>query len=256
MATSVKKSGYIKAILEEGLAKGIIPNKTAKARAWYRNKAQQFRVVKEYALFHEQPERHRTFSRLMGIGSMYMFFYDAKTAAKLPWWDRFPLIFPFRKSSSGFWGLNLHYLPLVYRGVLMDGLYQITNNKKYDETTRLRLTATALNLFINLGLANNCIKRYLYTRVRSKLLYIHPTEWDIALFLPSERFMKQSKRVVWTATGLGMGKTGRISAKVQHQTRSRDLTPKTGPLALDKPKPKLSRRAKEEVGPIKGKPNG
>jgi len=30
-------------------------------------------------------------------GGMYMFLYDPKTKAKLPYFDRFPLIFPFNK---------------------------------------------------------------------------------------------------------------------------------------------------------------
>ena len=39
-----------------------------------------------------------------------MFFYDAKTQDKLPYWDYFPLCIPIKKYKNGFMGLNLHYL--------------------------------------------------------------------------------------------------------------------------------------------------
>ena len=46
------------------------------------------------------------------IGKMYLFQYDAKHKKILPYWDRFPLIFPFDYAKDGFYGINLHYLPV------------------------------------------------------------------------------------------------------------------------------------------------
>ncbi len=40
-------------------------------------------------------------------GHLYMFVYDPKTKAELPYYDRFPLVFPFRKTPDGFIGLNM-----------------------------------------------------------------------------------------------------------------------------------------------------
>jgi len=55
-------------------------------------------------------------------GHLYMFVYDPKTKAELPYYDRFPLVFPFRKTPDGFIGLNMHYLPYPLRINLLDNL--------------------------------------------------------------------------------------------------------------------------------------
>jgi hypothetical protein len=35
-----------------------------------------------------------------------MFFYEAKYQDVLPYWDKFPLVLPFRKVMGGFYGIN------------------------------------------------------------------------------------------------------------------------------------------------------
>jgi hypothetical protein len=126
-----------------------------------------------------------------------MYLYDPKTKDDLPYYDRFPLIFPFRVESDRFWGINLHYLPLPFRAKLMDALYDIANNKRYDETTKLRLSYQVLNSASKFKYFRPCVKQYLFNRMQSKFVYVYPSEWDIALFLPLERFEKASKVQVW-----------------------------------------------------------
>ena len=41
------------------------------------------------------------------------------------------------------------------------------------------------------------VKRYLYKHISSKVVQIDDDEKEIALFLPTERFKKESKLVVW-----------------------------------------------------------
>ena len=55
-------------------------------------------------------------------GFLYMFVYDPKTKAKLPYYDTFPLVFPFAKTPNGFLGLNMHYLPYQLRVLLLERL--------------------------------------------------------------------------------------------------------------------------------------
>jgi hypothetical protein len=99
--------------------------------------------------------------------------------------------------SDGFLGLNLHYLPPNLRAKLMDGLYTISNNKKFDETTRMKLSYDMLKSASKFRGYKPCIKRYLNSHLQSRLAYINATEWDIALFLPTEQFAKAGKNEVW-----------------------------------------------------------
>ena len=181
-------------ILTKGVRAGQIPARESKARDWYRDTAQAYRRVNENQLM--RGDRERLTARPL-IGQMYLFNYDAKHKAKLPYFDRFPLVFPFKKVKGGFYGINLHYLPLTYRAKLMDALYDATNNNRYDESTRLRISYDILNQASRFRYFKPCVKHYLTPQLRSRFLYIYPSEWDIALFLPLERFQGASKSTVF-----------------------------------------------------------
>lgn len=128
---------------------------------------------------------------------MYMFFYDPKHKKTLPYYDTFPLIFPFKKTNKGFLGINLHYLPLTMRAKLMDALYEITNNDRYDKSTKLQISYNILNSASRFKFFRPCIKQYLSNHVKSRFVNIQASDWDTALWLPVERFKKQSKDQVW-----------------------------------------------------------
>ena len=183
-------------LLTKGIRQGKIPAKTSEARDWYRNQAQNYKNVKENDFFGKKGDRDRMTSRPL-VGQMYMYEYVAKTKDTLPYYDRLPLIFPFKSVKGGFYGLNMHYLPLPLRAKLMDALYETANNKKYDETTRLKLSYDILQGAARFKEFKPCIKRYLTSQVTSKFMYVYPSEWDIALFLPTERFVGASKTKVW-----------------------------------------------------------
>jgi hypothetical protein len=89
----------------------------------------------------------------------------------------------------------MHYLPLPYRAKLMDALYDLSTSQKYDEQTRLRLTYDVLNGVSKFKYFKPTIHRYLINRVESRLVYIHPSEWDIAIMLPVQRFYSENKRI-------------------------------------------------------------
>ena len=131
------------------------------------------------------------------VGHMYHFYYDPKTKGTLPYYDRFPLVVVTDIYPDGFLGLNLHYLPPALRAKLMDGLYTISNNKKFDETTRMRVSYDMLKSASKFRGYKPCVKRYLTGHLQSRLAYINATEWDIALFLPVEQFAKAGKSEVW-----------------------------------------------------------
>ena len=79
----------------------------------------------------------------------------------------------------------------------MDALYETANNKRYDESTRLKLSYDVLKAASKYKEFKPTYKKYLTSQVRSRFIEINASEWDIALFLPVERFEKASKNTVW-----------------------------------------------------------
>jgi len=164
------------------------------ARDWYREKAREVRVVNPNKIINNNKQYNR--NNIMP-GFLYLFGYNPKTKEDLPYYDRFPLVFPFKKEQDGFLGMNLHYLPHIMRARLMDNLYALVNNNKFDETTKLKASYNLLNSAARYKYFKPCIKKYLNSHVTSRFLMIPSDEWDIALFLPLERFEKQTKNSVF-----------------------------------------------------------
>lgn len=176
-------------ILSDSARRGIVPSKTVDARNWFRSEAQKVGA------------RNATPGRLItqletqsvegvSMGSMYLFGYDPKLKSSLPYYDRYPLIFPFAGAPGGFYGINVHYLPLTLRAKLMDALYSLVSNKKYDSSTVLKLSYDVLSRASKFKYFKPCVKHYLNKQVRTNFILISPKQWDIALFLPLQRFAK------------------------------------------------------------------
>lgn len=189
-------------ILTKGVRTGQIPARTQAARTWYRDTAKEYRRVNDSKLI--KSDTDRLTARPL-VGQMYMYYYDAKHKETLPYFDRFPLVFPFKKVAGGFYGLNMHYLPLPLRAKLMDALYDTANNQRYDESTRLKLSYKLLDNAAKFQEFKPCIKRYLTSQLRSRFMYVYPSEWDVALFLPLERFQGASKTQVWADSRKNIG---------------------------------------------------
>jgi len=131
------------------------------------------------------------------LGNMYFYSYDPKWKDELPWYDMFPLVFPIEQYNNGFLGLNFHYLAPKERAILMDQLKVFATNKLYDETTKLRLRYNMLKGFTRFKRARPTVHRYLTSKVRSKFVLVNADEWEVALFLPVEKFKKANKKQVW-----------------------------------------------------------
>lgn len=181
-------------ISKEGRTEGLNSN-SEEARDWFRDKAMSMSRVNSKSLMSGQEKVMQNDLTVDDIGSMYMFFYDPKWKDKLPYYDRFPLIFMMNKYSDGFLGMNLHYLPPTYRARLMDALYDISTER--NDKKRIKMSYSLLNSSGRFSYFRPTVKRYLNKHIRSRFRYIPSNEWDIALMLPTERFVKASKQNVW-----------------------------------------------------------
>lgn len=132
------------------------------------------------------------------VGGMYMFTYDAKFKEELPYWDRVPLVIPFNEDKTHFWAINFHYAPPIYRAVIMDELYSITENPNTTEQQKAVLTWNLLKNMTNSKLIKPLVHCYLKTHVQSQFINIESEYWNIALFLPTQQFQKQSVRKVYS----------------------------------------------------------
>lgn len=131
------------------------------------------------------------------IGKMFLFAYKPKLAKELPYYDMYPLVFPFALESTGFYGINLHYLPHPYRAAIMDGLLSLVENKTLDQNTKIQLSYNILKSSAKLRYYKPCVKHYLNSGVQSSFALIPADQWEQVLFLPLERFAKASQEQVF-----------------------------------------------------------
>ena len=175
---------------------GILPRSKSSTN-WFIRKIKSIRSVSSSRILNDESLVVRNKPL---IGRMFMFVYDPKGKETLPYYDKFPLILMVGPAKGGFYGLNLHYLPPRQRAVFFDRLLDYTTNKKYNESTRFRLTYDMLNSTAKLKAFAPCFKHYLYDHVASKTVEVLPPEWEIALFLPTDNFVKEKNTSIWQKT--------------------------------------------------------
>lgn len=184
-------------LLEDNLKNKTIDKKTQKnSLIWFYNTAQSlnFEVSPKELLTNQKNIR-----RQIRYGQMYHFVYEPKYGEKLPYYDRFPLVFPVQAADGGFLGLNLHYLDYKSRMGLMRSLYNYQINTSKDNA-KIVLSYRILNKAKTLRNFKPCLKRYLYSHIRSNFIKIPTLDWNMALFLPTEQFVKANKTTVWKDT--------------------------------------------------------
>ena len=170
------------------------PDIAKKSRGWFNKEVVRLRQMRpQPKTLMKQAGRS---TRLLP-GRLYMFQYDPKGADTLPYYDMFPLVFPFEIQSDFFLGLNMHYLPYLLRIRLLDRLMTYASNKKMDDTTRLKFQWSVIKGSSRLALGRPAVKKYLKTQVKSQFLQVNPDNWNTALMLPVERFRGATMDRVW-----------------------------------------------------------
>jgi hypothetical protein len=177
----------------EAYRKGFA-KRSKEARKWFLQKTKDMSQINMHNMLKDKRLVQRQRPR---VGDMFMYAYDPKHRKTLPYYDRFPLTIMVQKAPGGFYGLNLHYLNLKDRAIFLDRLSEIANNKRFDETTRLKLNYSLLKKAGKYKYFKPCFKHYLTEHIDSKIMKVEASEWDIAIFLPTENFAKAKKTRVW-----------------------------------------------------------
>jgi len=168
--------------------------RTKRSKKWFEKKVGELssvsraKVLKDTAL----DKTTRTLP-----GSMYMYFYDPKHKKTLPYYDRFPLTIFVEPAKDGFYGLNLHYLRPDIRAEFLDQLMKLAP-KQVKQTTRItKMRYSLLQGVKKYKEFKPCFKHYLGKHVKSQFSRVPMTDWEIAIFLPTEQFVRKSKTGVW-----------------------------------------------------------
>jgi hypothetical protein len=166
-------------------------------RDYFIDKAQQTRMTRSPKTVIESAAARAHSVITPTPGKMLMYQYDAKYKDVLPYWDMFPVMFPLEMYKDSFLGLNMHYLPPTFRVRLFDALFETANNTKYDQTTKLNISYQQLKAASNMKYFAPCVKKYLFSHVKSNLIEIPIDEWAYVAFLPMHKFQNATARKVW-----------------------------------------------------------
>ena len=180
----------------EAFRKGI-QARSKEANVWFQKKAKALgplgrNVLSDDRLLDGQQTRP---------GDMVMYIYDPKLKKTLPYYDTFPLSIVVGPAKDGFYAINLHYLPPKVRAIFLDKLGDIVSNKKFNATTKFRITYNLLKATKNYKYFKPCFKHYLTKHVSSKIARVNAAEWNIAIFLQTASFKKASQSKVWSESG-------------------------------------------------------
>ena len=167
-----------------------------KSKAWYEQ--QMILLMKQIAspwtVLKGNPAQLTT--RLMP-GRMYMFVYDPLNKHDLPYYDRFPCVLLYKRSITGFSGINFHYLPYQMRVQLLYRLMQYKTNARMDENTRIKFTWEAIKGVSKFAAAVPAFKQYNFAGLRSSFREIRAYDWTTAVLLPVEQFVKMPDDRIW-----------------------------------------------------------
>lgn len=176
---------------------GALSAKSRESIDWFRTAARKYKNNISFQKLQSSAGTAANTSRVR-VGGMFMFTYNAKYQEELDYWDRVPLIIPFREDATHFWGINFHYAPPIYRAVIMDNLYNIMENPNITDIQKEKLTYKMLQAMSSASFIQPLIKCYLKGHVTSQFIRIEPELWNVALFLPTQQFQKQSVRKVYS----------------------------------------------------------
>tara|TARA_B100002019_G_scaffold282127_1_gene286996 strand:- start:629 stop:1246 length:618 start_codon:yes stop_codon:yes gene_type:complete len=133
------------------------------------------------------------------VGKMYLFSYDPKTKADLPYYDTVPLVVITEPLPGGFSGINLHYLAPTFRANLLDKIMPTDRSALTDKSV-LRATWSFLKNFSRFPEARGSVKKYLTPHITGKMIEVDPENWKAAIFLPVQSFVGASDRTVYRNT--------------------------------------------------------
>ena len=149
------------------------------------------------------------------LGRMYFFNYAAEGTAsgrgvdikRGNVYDAYPLIFLLAQTPDSFEGINFHYMVPKQRIILLGRMFEYLNSEDFDDRTKLFSTKFRRTIKNNklFKYARACYRVYKPGRIDSKIVQVHPMDWELAITVPTERFVtpkggRVASKKIWTQT--------------------------------------------------------
>jgi len=173
--------------------------RSKEAQKWFMNNVRNLNVSRTKVL--NDPALKKAGS--VQIGDMIMYAYDPKLKNILPYYDRFPLSVVVEIRKDGFDALNLHYINPDIRAKFLDELLKLGPSEPNEKSRLTKIRYNLLKGAAKFAPFKPCYKRYLSEHVKSNVTRVPMTDWEIAIFLPTEQFEKASlSKVFKDSTGM------------------------------------------------------
>ena len=168
--------------------------RTDQSRNWFKKQVKELGTVNRNTLLRDDALDPTANPK---VGDMIMYFYDPKMKNELPYYDKFPLTILVQPTKGGFQGLNLHYLSPNVRALFLDRLMSLAPKKVTDSTRLARLRYNTIKGANKYKEFRPCFKQYLTSQVKSRIVRVPMTDWEIAVFMPTQQFKKVKDESVW-----------------------------------------------------------
>jgi hypothetical protein len=175
------------------------------SQEFYMEYAANYGVDFNYLNMLREGGRKRSAMQPTFLGRMFFYRYlpvDPKIS-----YDFYPLVFVLKQTDEYFEGINFHNMFINDRALSLYLMYDYLNNMKFDKSTKLlfRTFSRVLKTNKKFKLAKAAFRRYHYKDVSSKLIEVHPFDWEIAMMVSTERFYnthhgKTPSKKIWMNT--------------------------------------------------------
>ena len=125
----------------------------------------------------------------MRLGRMYFFRYEPIAGYKYNY-DAFPLVFMLYEDPDNFSGINFHYLSPKLRAILLGHMLNFLSDQDFSNRTRLfaRKFMQIIKTNKRFRHAKAIFKNYRPEHIQSKVIQVHPLDWELAITVPTEKF--------------------------------------------------------------------
>jgi hypothetical protein len=122
-------------------------------------------------------------------------------------YDLYPLIFVLNRKKDYFDGINFHYIVPKMRAVLLGDMFSYLSNLNFDISTHLNFKQflNVVDTNKKFKYAKQALRRYNYKNIKSKIIDVHPLDWELAIMVETEKFFTEqgsrtTSRKIWKDT--------------------------------------------------------